>query len=148
MSEGQEVLLGELPVVTKLSIGSELLKLYVTSTRIIVAHVGKRGVGAMASASIIGGIGAALEDLFKGGKESLSKRHKRGLTPSELLSADKDNFQLSFSDVVRIELDHSLRGTWITVLTKDDKFQFSARMDPETVSGLFRRAVGEKVEVH
>jgi hypothetical protein len=148
LSEGQEVLLGEIPVSTRLSIGSELLKLYVTNTRIIVVHVGKRGVGGMATASTLGGIGSALEDIFKGGRESISKRHRERLSLDQLLSLDKDNFPLSFDDVVRIELDRSFRGTWITVLTRDDKFQFSARIDLETVAGLLRRAVGDKVQTH
>ncbi len=133
---------------TRLSIGSELLKLYVTNTRIIVVHIGKRGVGGMATASTLGGIGAALEDIFKGRKESISRRHREQLSPSQLLSLDKANFPLSFDDVVRIELDRSFRGTWITVLTKDDKFQFSAATAPETLLSLFRRAVGDKVQAH
>jgi len=146
LSEGQEILLGVVPVSTKLSIGLELLKLYITNTRVIVVHVGKRGVGAMATASTLGGIGSALEDMFKGGKESISKRHLGQLSPGQLLSMDKDNFPLIFDEVVRIELVRSLRGTLITLLTKDDKFQFSASMAFETVSSLFRRAVGDKVQ--
>ncbi len=102
----------------------------------------------MATASTLGGIGAALEDIFKGGKESISRRHREQLSPSQLLSLDKANFPLSFDDVVRIELDRSFRGTWITVLTKDDKFQFSATTAPETLLSLFRRAVGDKVQAH
>ena len=43
-----ESVIGFIPVLARLAMGSEKLKLYVTRSGLIVAHGGKRGAGAMA----------------------------------------------------------------------------------------------------
>lgn len=140
-------MLGEIAVVARLSIGSELLRLFLTNTRIIGVHVGKRGLGALATSSLLGRIGGALEDLFKSGRESVGKRGVGRLTPQQMLSLDKDNFPVDYVDIVRVELRGSVRGALITVLTTRDKLQFSTRTDIEVVSSLFQQVLGERVVV-
>jgi hypothetical protein len=147
VSEDSEVVLGEIAVIANLSIGSELLRLFFTNTRIIGVHVGKRGLGALATSSLLGRIGGALEDLFKSGRESVGKRGVGQLTPRQMLALDKDNFPVDYVDIVRVELRGSVRGALITVLTTRDKLQFSTRTDIEVVSSLLQKVLGERVVV-
>src|SRR5207249_10669253 len=104
MSEPSEMVLGEIPVTAKLSVGSERLRLFFTQKRIIPAHIGKRGVGSPALASFFGRLSGSLEDLFKSGKESVAKRGLKGASLDQILALDKDNFSINYDDVVTVEV--------------------------------------------
>lgn len=100
---------------------------------------------------MLGRWGAGVEGLFRAPGESKRKgRVKKGavdLSPDDILKADKDNFDIPYSDVVRVELDDGPGSVGILMLTKDDKFSFLASRDFAAVSKLLREALGDKVEL-
>lgn len=136
MTDDLETILGEIPVVARLALGSQRLTLFPTNTRIIVASVGKRGAGALATVSFFGRLSGAVEDLLKGGKEFRSKQKLRTMSPGEILSHDKANFSIAFDDVVRVELEEMPYSVGITVLTRDEKFEFFTRLHSDNVAKL------------
>jgi hypothetical protein len=144
MSE-TEIVLGEIPVVARLALGSERLGLFVTTTRIIVAHVGKRGTGAVATTAFFGRLSGAIEDVFKGCRESLDKRKLAEPSPGQILAADKDNFHIDYGEVVNIDVDQTPSLTGIVILTKREKLEFYTRMKFESAVELLDKATGPKV---
>jgi hypothetical protein len=147
MNEQREELIGEISVGARLYIGSERLRLLVTGKRLILAHVGKRGAGVLATTSFFGRLGAAVEDLFKSGKESIDKRRAAGLTPQEILDAEKDNFAISYDDIVYVEILEKTPVTGITILTREDKFNLSTTTEFEKVLELLQDNLGAKLTV-
>jgi hypothetical protein len=147
VSDREESLLGEIVVVAKLRMGSERLRLFFTQTRIILAHIGKRGVGSSAMGSFFGGLSRAVEDVFRSGRESVSKRGLSTSTPRGILAADKDNFSISYEDIVSVDVDLSAPLTDFTILTKDDKYHFTATGPGDFPLDLFRKVMGEKVKL-
>ncbi len=109
--------------------------------------MGKRGAGAMATTSFFGRLSGALEDLFKSGKESLQKRSMKQLSPGEIIAADRDNFSISDEEVVNVEVSEAYSSTIITVLTKEDKFEFLTGLGFEKVVRLLEEALGSKVMI-
>ena len=147
MTSTEEAVIGEIPVLAKLGIGAERLHLYLTGGRLIVAHGGKQGLGALATMPLLGKLGAGLEGLVKGKRESSKRRGIEKLTPERILAADKDNFYFNYRDIVRIELEELLRSVRIIVLTKDDKLELFTFTDLDSAADLFRERLGEKVVV-
>ena len=137
MSADSETVLGEIPVVARLALGSEHLTIFPTTTRLIIAHVGKRGAGALAAVSFFGRFSGAVEDLFKTGREFRGKQKLRRLSPDEILARDKANFSIRREEIVRVELDEMPSLTSITILTGDEKFEFLSRSSLDMVEGLF-----------
>jgi hypothetical protein len=129
--------------------GAELLTLFFTPKRLILGHLGKRGVGELPGMVLLGKWGAGLERLFKSpGEARKKKRVQRGvddISPDEILKADKDNFDISYGDVVRVELNDSPHLVGILILTKDDKYEFYTSRDFASVCKLFRDTLGDKV---
>src|SRR5467141_91861 len=140
-----ERILGEIPVVTKLALGSERMSLFVTDSRILVAHVGKRGAGAAVSVNLLGRLSGVLEDLFKSGKESAGKRRMKSAGVKEILAADKDNFSIRFDEVVNVTITQGARLTGLMILTRSDKFEFSTHVPFATVAELFTPSLGPKL---
>jgi hypothetical protein len=127
--------------------GSERLKLYVTRSGLIVAHGGKRGAGAMAGMSVFGKLSGAIEDLVKGGKETIERREKDLSGPKAILSADKDNFVLSTDDIVKVELDPSRVPVHLVLVTRSEKFQLLTPMSAESLESLLRQVLKDKVSL-
>jgi hypothetical protein len=140
-----ERILGEIPVATKLALGSERMSLFMTDSRILVAHVGKRGAGAAVSVNLLGKLSGALEDLFKSGKESVGKRRMKSAGVREILAADKDNFSIKFDEVVNVTITQGERLTGLRILTRNDKFEFSTRLPFATVEELFSPSLSSKL---
>ncbi len=69
------------------------------------------------------------------------------MSPQEILDADKDNFDVSYDSVVRVELDDSSNLVGVTLLTKDDKYEFLTSRDFVAVSKLLQDTLGDKVEL-
>lgn len=90
---------------------------------------------------------SALEDLFRGGRESVSKRGLKKSTPREILAADKDNFSISYQDVVSVDVDLAAPLASFTILTKDDKYRFIATSPGDVLLDLLRKVMGEKVRL-
>jgi hypothetical protein len=142
----EEEILGEIPVSARLSMGSEKLRLFPTTTRMIVAHVGKRGAGALATTSFFGQLSGAFEDLLKSGREFKGNKELGNLEPESILAADKDNFFISYSEIVSVEVAETSGLTRVTVLTREDKFKFSTVWSGEKVVRLLRGPLGGKLK--
>lgn len=150
LNEDGETVVGSIQVSASLRTGAEILTLFFTQNRLILAHIGKRSLGELPGLSMLGRWGAGVEGLFRAPKESRRKgRVKKGaadMSPDEILKADKDNFDISYADVVRVELDDGPGSVGILILTKDDKFSFLTSRDFAAVSKLLRDTVGNKIE--
>ncbi len=150
MSEPGEVIVGSIRVSASLRTGAEILTLFFTQDRLILARIGKRGLSELPGMSLLGRWGAGIEGLLRGpGEARRKKRVERGaagMTPDAILKADKDNFDIPYSDVVRVELDDSAGPVSILMLTKDDKYSFLTTRDFAGVSKLLRDTLGDKVE--
>lgn len=142
-----EAILAEIPVRTQLALGTERLRLFLTNHRLILAHMGKRGAGALATTSLFGRLSGALEDLFKGGQESLRKRNIGGLSPQEILNADKDNFFLGYNEIVEVGLADLPGRVGIQILTENDKLQLFTLMSFESAFAILHESLGDKVVV-
>ena len=140
-----ERILGEIAVVTKLALGSQRMSLFVTDSRILVAHVGKRGAGAAVSVNLLGRLSGVLEDLFKSGKESAGKRRMKSAGVKEILAADKDNFSIKFEEIVNVTLTQGARLTGLTILTQSDKFEFSTPLPIVAVTKMFTPRLAPKI---
>jgi len=147
LSDASEALMGELPVNTRLMLGSERLRLLFTNTRLGVDHAAKRGAGAVAGTSILGRLSGAIEDLFKSGGESARRRSIRNLSPDQVLRSHRDNFAINYDEVVSVTLAQTLTLHGITILTKDEKFEFSTRARFNDVVELFSKGLNVKMSV-
>ena len=145
LASASEVLLGELSVVARLTMGVERLRLVVTSSRIIVVHLGKRGVGTDSAAGFLGGLRGGLEDLFRGGRESISGRSSKTLTPDQLLAVDKDNFEIRYSEIVRVTLTQKAFSSQLTILTGREKLEFSTSTKFDSAVKLLEGQLGDRL---
>lgn len=148
MSDSTETWIGEVPVSTKLMYGSERLRLLFTSKRILVDRVGKRGSGAVIGTSLLGRIGEAVEDFFKTGRESVGKKRVKTMTPDLILRAHKDNFAISYSEVVSVVVEQTEMQPRITILTGSDKFEFSSTSRFNYIVDTFKQKLNDKLTVH
>jgi hypothetical protein len=150
LSEPPEAIVGSFKVSAQLRSGAELLQLFFTPRRLILAHIGKRGAGELPGMSLLGKWGAALEGLFKSPGEIRKQRKvKRGvseMSPDEILRSDKDNFDIVYGDVVRVELEDDPQLVGFMILTKDDKYEFFTSRNYADVSKLLQDTLGDKVE--
>lgn len=128
-------------------LGSERLRLLFTNTRLIADHAGKRGAGAVAGTSILGRLSGALEDLFKSGGESARRRGIRNMSPDQVLRSHRDNFAIKYSEVVGVTVAQTLTVHGITILTRDDKFEFTTQARFNDVVELFTKTLSEKLSV-
>ncbi len=146
MDSSPDQLVGEIPVTAKLALGSERLRLVITGSSMIVAHLGKRGAGAVVGTSFFGRLSGALEDLFKTRKESGVRHKTRTLALDEILRADPDNFNIDYADIVSVDVvGMGEVACVITILTKDDKFEFLTRMEYDRLVDLLDMPLGAKL---
>ena len=146
LEEGSERVVGDLPVVSNLSMGYERLTLFFTDRRIIVGHGGKVGAGSVPGTFLFGSLGAALGGLF-GREKHKTKRDSHYPSPGSILTSHKDNFSISYSEVVNVDLAQSRSINHIIILSHNDKFQFTSRSRFESILRLFRSNLGERVSV-
>jgi hypothetical protein len=147
MDDSSETWIGELPVTARLMYGSERLRLGFTTNRIIVDRIGKRGSGAVIGTSLLGRIGEAVEDLFKGSRESLRKKKIEEMSPDQVLRAHKDNFAISYKDVVNVSLEKTVTLNKITILTVTDKFEFTCTSRFAVIVETFKQRLADKSTV-
>src|SRR6266516_4200919 len=145
MSGSSEVVLGEIHVVARLEMGSEKLILFPTDSRIIVARVGKRGAGEMAGVGMLGRLSGVLENLFKGGRESLSRQGLSSRSPREILASHRDNFALSYGEIVRIEVHKETLTTRIMILTDRDKLEFYTGVSLDKIENVLGKNLSSKM---
>lgn len=102
----------------------------------------------MAGFSIFGALSSILENIFKTGKESASKRSIQKMRPAQLLKAHRDNFMIAYNEIVGITLTRTPQlSTNITILTGEDKFEFSSGRQYDIIHGLFKDRLIDKVTV-
>jgi len=148
MGESVESVIGEVPIIMRLNVGSERLSLLFTNSRMIVARVGKRGAGSTASLPLWAVLSGGIEGLFKWRKEKAKEKAATVLTPERILASDKDNFPVPYDHIVSVELTITETGrTGIMILTRDDKFTFSTGLSFEKVSDLFREKIGTRLSI-
>lgn len=147
MTEPIEEVLGEVWVSTSLRFGSERIRLLLTDRRIVVDHAGKRGPGAVAGTSILGDLSRGLESLIRGGADSVKRRHVDKMGPEQILHAHKDNFDITYSEIVNVTLEKTLPQNRITILTTNDKFEFATSTLFDMVVTLFSRTLKEKIAI-
>lgn len=147
MSGESETLVGEIPVLTHLALGVERLILFVTNSRIIVAHLGKRGAGAYATSALFGRLSGGFEDVVKSGGESWGKRALQKSTPGKILAANKDNFHLRFGEIVSVRVVEAISAREMTVLTRESKFEFQTDYPFDSIVGLLQTPLGSKLIV-
>ncbi|HVH14124.1 MAG TPA: hypothetical protein VNA15_00180 [Candidatus Angelobacter sp.] len=140
-------ILGEIVAVARLALGLERLRLIFTSERMIVAHVGKRVGSAAPFASLAGFLAAGIEDLFKGGRESVRGKRRKTDNPVKILEMDRDNFSIRYSDIIRMEIVENEGRTSIMVLSKDDKFQFISGTSARRVKEIAGNILGSKISM-
>jgi len=148
MSGSSEVVLGEIHVVARLEMGSEKLILFPTDSRIIVARVGKRGAGEMAGVGMLGRLSGVLENLFKGGRESLSRQGLSSRSPREILASHRDNFALSYGEIVRIEVHKETLTTRIMILTDRDKLEFYTGVSLDKIENVLGKNLRSKMIIN
>jgi hypothetical protein len=146
--ESDEVLIGDFPVVARLNLGTEHLRLFVTNRRLLVAHLGKRGAGSVAGSTILGKLSSAFEDLLKNGRESRRLKSFERNTPETILAANKENFALRFDEVVSVGLTENYSTTSITLLTREDKFEFVTRSKIEDIARVLSRGLPDRLTVN
>jgi hypothetical protein len=146
MQEPSESVVGELPVVSHLSMGYERLTLFFTDRRIIFSRGGKVGAGSVPATFIFGSAGSALGGLFGGGKHGLSKQSQYP-SPARILASDKDNFAISFDEVVSVDLIRTPTINNIIILSRDDKFDLTCRSKYEVVRSLLEASLGAKLRL-
>ena len=148
LEESSEIVLGEIGVTAKLSIGFEKLSLFFTDRRIIASHHSKIGAGSIAPTFMFGSLGNALGSLFSR-RRGPSRRSKSPYpSAAKILAADKSNFSIFFEEIVSVDL---IRGTYknrITLLSKTDKYELSSTARFDHVRRLFQDALGDKVRLH
>jgi len=148
MGESAEIVIGEVPVIMRLNVGSERLSLLFTNHRMIVARIGKRGAGSTASLPLWAMLSGGIEGLFKWRKEKAKKKTATVLTPERILASDKENFPVPYDYIVSVELTTTETGrTGIMMLTRDDKFTFSTGLSSDKVSDLFREKIGTRLSI-
>lgn len=75
----------------------------------------------------------------------MRRRVATNLTPEEILASDKENFPLTYDEIVSVELIESPRRTGITIVTRDDKIFFMTALPIDTVASLLRARLGQRL---
>lgn len=140
-----ETVVDEILVSAKLSIGLQRLRLIFTNERIIVAHVGKRGGGALALTSLVGFLAGGLEDLVKSGRESAKKKKMKQSSPQEILESDKDNFEISYKEIVSVKMILRDVQTMILLLTGKDKLEFYTGASADRLRAVLDKVLRDKL---
>ncbi len=137
-------MLGGLEVNARLEFGSEKLFLFLTQTRLILAHKARVGRAGATLTSILGRLASGAENLERSGG-SLQKLAL--MKPDSILGLDSGNFAIYHSDVVSFTVDPAAPGlSRITLLAKDRKVELSASaVAGEGVRSLLVDLLGEKV---
>ncbi len=148
LEKPDEKVFGEIPVTVKLPMGFERLTLYFTDRRILVGHLSKVGAGSVTPTFLFGSIGSTLGSLFGRRKKVRAEAKSQYPSPGRVLGSHPDNFSILFDEVISVDLAHESKGNSISILSRNEKLDFSCRSRFDVVRTLFEKALGEKVRVH
>src|SRR5713101_3478202 len=104
MEKSSERVVGEIAVTARLPMGYEKLRFYFTDRRIIVGHLSKVSAGSVAPTFMFGSIGAALGSLFSRNKRVPAKSKSDSPSPGRILASHRDNFSISFDEIISVDL--------------------------------------------
>jgi len=137
-----EKVLGQIHAYTRLTHGQERLRIVFTANRVIVAHLGKRGISAGATASLLGRMGQGLEDIILTGRE---RAKTLGKAPQQILGMDKENFEIPYDEIVSLDYQDESR---LVIITPNDKFELvsQAPMAPDLLDEL-HRVLGQRMKI-
>jgi len=114
--------------------------LYITSNRLIIAKL-----GGQALSMAFGVFGALAESRMRAKKkEQLSK-----LSPESVLTANKKNFAIPYTDVTKVEMSKGFLGQKITITVgaKKHKFAPSKRKEFDDYVNVLQPLLGDKLTV-
>jgi hypothetical protein len=134
-----------IPANARLAIGFEQVYLVITDKRIIVMHGGKKGSSGLASAIILGSHSGSFVDPDRPKAALAGKKPFEGVDPEKVLASNRDNFDLSFSELISVQIEDGRESTSIAMVTGDDKFQFFTRELARDVSNLLSEHLGPKL---
>jgi hypothetical protein len=137
---------GDILVIAQLSMGYQRLRLYFTDRRIIASHLTKVGAGSVAPTFMFGSIGNALGGLLgrkKGGARSTSQYPG----PDSILAGHRSNFSIALDEIVSVNLARGAYKNSITLLSKDDKYEFTSPARFDKIRLLFENALPDRVQV-
>jgi len=140
-----EVVQGVVPANARLGIGFEQLHLVITDKRIIVVHGAKKGWGGLASMVVVGSHSGAFEDPDKPKTGLLQRTRFEGLDPEKALKSHKDNFYLTYPELIGVEIDDRPKSTSISIVTGDDKFEFFTDVPGKQVSRMLETQLGNRL---
>jgi hypothetical protein len=136
---------GIIPANARLGIGFEQLHLIVTDRRIVVVHKAKKGAGGLASILILGGHSGAFADPDKPALGVEWKNRFQNVDIEKVLASNKDNFGIGYSEMISVELDDGPNATGISLITGEDKFEFSTSVEAREVSDLLVGHLGPRL---
>ena len=145
MSADSEAVTGVIPANARLGIGFEQVYLVITDKRIIVMHGAKKGRDGLASAIVLGSHSGSFVDPDKPKAPLAGKKPFEGLDPEKILASNRDNFDVSFSELISVQIEDGRESTGIAMVTGDDKFQFFTRELAREVSSLLSEHLGPKL---
>ena len=145
MSVDSESVIGVITANVRLGIGFEQLHLVITDKRIIVTHGAKKGSSGLASALVLGGHSGSFVDPDKPKAPLDEKKRFKGMDPGKILASNKNNFDISFSELISVEVDDGRESTSIAMVTNNDKFQFFTRLLASEVTRMLSKHLGTKL---
>jgi hypothetical protein len=78
----------------------------------------------------------------------MDKRRISNLGPREILAANKNNFSVGFDEIIKVTVNQGARLTGLTILTRNDKFEFTTRLGFDKVIELLEKVLGSKLTSH
>jgi hypothetical protein len=103
------------------------------------------GAAGLASSLIVGSHSGAFEDPGKLTVEIGVRKRFDGVIPEKVLLSDKDNFEIGYEELVRVEVNDGPDATAIVLLTGNDKFQFFTGFKAQEIVELLADHIGNKL---
>jgi len=129
----------------RLRFGFEQLLLLITDRRVVVVHKGKKGAVGLASILVLGSHGGSFLDPDKPGSPLQGKLSFEKVDVDKVLASNKNNFQVSYEEMISVEVDVGRDATSITMVTGDDKFQFFTGLEAEEVVKMLAGLLGDRL---
>ena len=145
LSVDSESVKGIIAANARLGIGFEQVHLVITDKRIIVMHGAKKGSGGLASAIIFGSHSGSFVDPDRPKAPLTGQKRFEGVDPETILASNRDNFDISFTELVSVRVDDGRESTSIAMVTGEDKLQFFTRELAVEVSSLLSEHLGPKL---
>lgn len=129
----------------RLRFGFEQLLLVVTDSRIVVVHKGKKGAVGLASILVMGSHSGSFLDPDKPGSPLQGKLNFERTDVEKILASNKNNFDVRYDEMISVEVDEGPNATSVTMVTRNDKFQFFTGLEAEEIVKLLADRLGERL---